>query len=83
MQKCLKSNTYQIWANLSFPLFLIEKEQKIELPEFKQHLNLIEKITNPKINKSEPAKPEKTKREKKESFFKRLFKGKKNKTENQ
>lgn len=78
MQLCTKSNTFDNWKNLTFPVpsFSTLKE---EVPEFKEHLNLIDKITNRKL---EPIKrPENMENSPhtttKEGFFKRLFKRKK------
>lgn len=79
MHSCLNSNTYNHWKNLHFPLPVIHYNEKEDLPEFKDHLNFIDKITNRKLEKVKH--PEVPRTEKKEGFFKRLFKGKRNKSE--
>lgn len=77
MKKCLQSDTYRHWNKLSFPEAPVMQEKNKEIPEFKEHLNLIDKITNRKLEKvKHPA--ETSIKEQKEGFFKRLFK-KKNK----
>lgn len=74
MQRCLKSDTYASWKDLSFPLAVMPRKKDIETPEFKDHLNFIDKITNKKLEKVHPASP--VEKPKKEGFFKRLFKRK-------
>ena len=81
MQRCLASHTYNYWQSLTFPMPMTDREKEFEVPEFKDHLNLIDKITNRKLDKiqrqdpTEEAQPEPVK---KEGFFKRLFKRKDN-----
>lgn len=80
MQRCLASDTYSRWKNLSFPMAMTNKDKELDAPEFKEHLNLIDKITNRKLEKvkREEATDDRTNvKEKKEGFFKRLFKRKK------
>lgn len=49
MQKCLKSPTYSYWSGLTFPFVSIQKEP--DMPVFKEHMNLIDRITNRKLEK--------------------------------
>lgn len=81
MQHCLASNTYSHWQSLTFPVAMTNKEKELEVPEFKDHLNIIDKITNRKLEKIQrqesAADEQQVESEKKEGFFKRLFKRKK------
>lgn len=81
MKQCLKSDTYSHWKSLSFPVVLSDQEKQPELPEFKDHLNLLDKLTNKKLDKvkRQEVREERSAPEKKEGFFKRLFKRKKEK----
>ena len=79
MRSCIQSDSYSQWQNISFPMMITDHVKKIDVPEFKNDLNLIEKITNHKLQKVET--PKIIKKEK-ESFFKRLFKRKKNDSSN-
>ena len=79
MQSCLKSDTYGTWNKLTFPIPQIYYKHEEEFPVFKDHLNFIDKITNRKLEKVKRA--EAPQDIKKESFLKRLFKRKKNKSE--
>lgn len=77
MQRCLQSDTYESWKNLSFPVITNISDKELEMPEFKDHLNLIDKITNRKLEKVKRTEiHEEPTPEKKEGFFKRLFKRK-------
>lgn len=77
MQSCLQSDTYKSWKNLSFPVITNIPDKELEMPEFKDHLNLIDKITNRKLEKVKRTEiHEEPATEKKEGFFKRLFKRK-------
>lgn len=77
MQECLQSDTYKFWKNLSFPVITNISDNELEMPEFKDHLNLIDKITNRKLEKVKRTEiQEEPATEKKEGFFKRLFKRK-------
>lgn len=78
MQRCLKSHTYDFWNKLQFPLVSTGSGPEGEKTEFKEHLNLIEKIKNRKLEKIQL--PEKPQKQKKEGFFRRLFR-KKDKTD--
>lgn len=71
MQRCLKSHTYAYWNNLSFPLVTMPWKQNVKVPEYKDHLNLIDKLTNRKLDKTPPME-----KPKKEHFFQRLFRRK-------
>lgn len=79
MQRCLASDTYSQWKSLSFPMAMTNKDKELDVPEFKDHLNLIDKITNRKLEKVKRQETDdKTDvKDKKEGFFKRLFKRKK------
>ena len=74
MIRCLNSPTYSYWNTLAFPIVTTSLEKELEVPEFKDHLNLIDKITNKKTDslKFPVNEEEKTKKEKR-GFFKRLF----------
>lgn len=81
MQRCLQSHTYNYWNNLTFPLAVMTQEKETDIPEFKEHLNLLDRMTNQKMDKierpenampQETAKDGRPKQEKK-GFFKRLF----------
>lgn len=79
MKRCEKSNTYSRWNGLGFPVPIANEKRLSDTPQFKEHLNLIDQITNRKLEKVDykdltPATPA---TEKKEGFFKRLFKRKK------
>lgn len=76
MIRCLNSPTYSYWENLSFPIITTSIEKRLDTPEYKDHLNLIDKITNKKTDPSErPADTVKddTPKKEKKGFFKRLF----------
>lgn len=76
MQRCLQSPSYQQWKNLSFPVVISIQEKEMQVPEFKDHLSLIDKITNRKLEKVKHPDQEEKSKEKKEGFLKRLFKRK-------
>lgn len=78
MQACLKDPLYSEWKKLTFPLAIYAQENEMQIPEFKEHLNLLDRITNHKIEKRQKLSEEDPEN-KKESFFKRLFKRKKEK----
>jgi len=81
MHHCLQSATYSNWKNLHFPMPVFHHNQSKELPEFKDHLNFMDKITNRKLENIKRPATLKDPHEKptREGFFKRLFKRKKNK----
>lgn len=81
MQQCLQSKSYGWWKTLSFPIMENSRKKDMEIPSFKEHLNLIDRITHRKMEKAKyPETCEKQDSSlKKESFFKRLFKRKKKK----
>lgn len=81
MQQCLQNNTYASWKSLSFPLVVSNQEKYPEVPEFKDHLNLLDKLTNHKLErvKHQEIREDDPSADKKEGFFKRLFKRKKDK----
>lgn len=79
MKRCLQSHTYQSWNSLTFPVVPQPEEKAEATPEFKENLNLLDRLTNKKLEKikrSETTSPEKKKE--RNNFFKRLF-GKKGK----
>lgn len=78
MQRCIASYTYENWNTLTFPLALPTDQKEMAVPEFKEQLNVIDKLTNRKLEKVKYPENQENKKERKESFFKRLF-GKKNK----
>lgn len=83
MRDCLQSHSYANWNNLTFPVPYLPRESDLEAPDFKEHMNLFDRIGNRKLEKREypveqeeqavPDEPEKTK---KKGFFRRLFGGK-------
>lgn len=77
MHRCVDSYTYENWNNLTFPVILPHDEKRMDIPEFKEQLNIIDKLTNRKLEKTEYPDLQEKKKERKEGFFKRLF-GKKN-----
>lgn len=80
MQHCLQNHSYSSWNNLSFPVVLPDREKDLKVPEFKDHLNLIDRMTNLKIEKlkrEEIQEDEQTVETPKEGFFRRLFKRRK------
>lgn len=77
MQRCLESNTYNYWNSLTFPMAFMPQETDLKVPEFKDHLNLLDRITNKKLEKVERPEvvPEKQESEKeKKGFFKKIGK---------
>lgn len=83
MQKCLQSANYRSWANLSFPMPRISV-QETDAPMFKERMNILEKLTNDKLDKVKH-KPSTETKEKK-GFFRRigdLFKKKDKNTKNE
>ena len=75
MQRCLKSPSYGFWNQLTFPIARQPQGTEMETPPFKDHLNLIEKISNRKLERVQPQEPTQEVREKK-GFFRRLFRKK-------
>lgn len=79
MQHCLQDDKYSHWKNLSFPVPQ-SITPSLDIPEFKDHLNFIEKINNRKLEKIKQQEQVKDQdqdqKTKKEGFFKRLFKRK-------
>ncbi len=71
MQKCLKSNTYAYWEKTSFPMPVLYKKEELEKPIFKDHMNILERIANQKIEKikrNDTVTPQKEKK----GFFRRI-----------
>lgn len=79
MKRCERSSTYSHWKNISFPIPIIEETNNLKIPQFKDHLNFFDKLTNRKSNKMNRVDTDSLSHisEKKEGFFKRLFKRKK------
>lgn len=74
MIRCLNSPTYSYWNSLAFPIVTTNLEKELEAPEFKDHLNLIDKMTNKKIELQKvPATDEGKSKKERKGFFKRLF----------
>ena len=78
MIKCLNSPTYAYWEQLAFPLVINSYEEELQIPEFKDHLNLIDRITNQKVEiktslSSQEEEKEETTVKAKKGFFKRIF----------
>lgn len=79
MKQYTASNRYSKWNNVGFPIPPLERNEHLDAPEFKEHLNLIEKLTNQKMQKVEiPSESGKQDvKPPREGFLKRLFKKKK------
>lgn len=79
MKRCEQSNTYSRWKNVSFPIPIMKETDDLKTPEFKDHLNFLDKLTNRKLDKVNQIETDSLSsgNEKKEGFFKRLFKRKK------
>ena len=79
MKRCERSNTYSRWKNISFPVPIMNDANNLKTPEFKDHLNFLDKLTNRKLDKVNHTEADtlSSGNEKKEGFFKRLFKRKK------
>lgn len=74
MIRCLNSPTYSYWNSLAFPIVTTNLEKELEAPEFKDRLNLIDKMTNKKIELQKvPATDEGKSKKERKGFFKRLF----------
>lgn len=72
MQRCLQSNTYAGWNSLSFPMAFPEDAQELDIPEFKDHLNVIDKITNKKLDRIEYPRTATDTVQEKRGFFKKI-----------
>ena len=73
MQECLQSNTYAYWSRLSFPVPPVEVEKELEVPTFKENINLWERLTNQKLEKVKKQDTEKdTESPKKKGFFRKI-----------
>lgn len=79
MKRCERSNTYSRWKNISFPVPIMNDADNLKTPEFKDHLNFLDKLTNRKLDKVNHTEVDSltSGNKKKEGFFKRLFKRKK------
>ena len=70
MQKCLRSDTYGQWAELSFPMPRAESEEELSVPAYKERLKLMEKLRNDKIDRPQAADSPEVKE--KRGFFRRI-----------
>ena len=52
MQECLQSNTYAYWSGLSFRSHPWMYKRIWKYPTFKENINLLERLTNQKLEKS-------------------------------
>lgn len=83
MQNCLQSNTYSYWENLSFPIPPMETQKELEVPTFKENINILDRLTNQKLEKvkHKEVDTEADDQPKKKGFFRKigdLFKKKEN-----
>ena len=73
MQECLKSGTYGYWANLSFPVPPSYAQKELEVPTFKENINIFEKLTNQKLEKVKHETTDvQTDTPKKKGFFRKI-----------
>lgn len=81
MQECLQSQTYHNWQHLTFPVIPAKQQKELEKPEFKDHMNLFDRISNKKLEKRAlPGPQDTTVKKEKKGFFRKignLFKKKK------
>ena len=83
MKRCEQSNTYSNWKNASFPVPIMEEADNLEIPEFKDHLNFLDRLTNRKLDKVSHIETDSlSNTEKKTGFFKRLLKRRKGRKPN-
>ena len=83
MQNCLQINTYSYWENLSFPVPPMETQKELEVPTFKENINILDRLTNQKLEKvkHKEVDTEADDQPKKKGFFRKigdLFKKKEN-----
>ena len=83
MQHCLQSNTYSYWETLSFPVPPMETQKELEVPTFKENINILDRLTNQKLEKvkHKEVDTETDDQPKKKGFFRKigdLFKKKEN-----
>ena len=73
IQECLQSNTYAYWSGLSFPVPPVDVQKDLEVPTFKENINLLERLTNQKLEKVKKQDTEKdTDSPKKKGFFRKI-----------
>lgn len=81
MQECLKNPEYKYWNRLTFPLVPSSEEKELDIPVFKEKMNLWDRMGNQKLEKRRLTHAQDTflKKEKKGLFRKigNLFKKKK------
>ena len=73
MQECLQSNTYAYWSDLSFPVPPADIQKELGVPAFKDNINLLERLTNHKleeVKKQDAQKDSDT--PKKKGFFRKI-----------
>ncbi|WP_251619893.1 transglycosylase domain-containing protein [Odoribacter lunatus] len=73
MQKCLQSPTYRAWQQLTFPLIPDSQQKKLDKPEFKENINLFDRLKNQKLEKRLPAtEQDSTPQKEKKGFFRKI-----------
>ncbi len=77
IRRCLDSPAYAYWKNITFPMPVVAPGKRPETPDFKERLNLMDKITHLQRPQTPAAPAEAPQNDKRENFFKRLFKRKK------
>ena len=74
---CFAESVKKILFKSLIPFALPPQQKETEIPTFKEHLNLLEKISNRKLEKvKHPGTTEEEKTKEKKGFFRRLFKKK-------
>ena len=71
MQQCLNSTTYSHWENAQFPLPVMEQNATSVLPSFKEEMNLLDKLSNRKVEKRKQTIADTLPKTKK-NFFQRI-----------
>lgn len=73
MQECLQSSTYDYWANLSFPVPPADTQKELEVPSFKENINILDRLSNQKLEKVKHKEADtETDQPKKKSFFRKI-----------
>lgn len=73
MQECLQSSTYDYWANLSFPVPPVDAQKELEVPAFKENINILDRLTNQKLEKVKHKEADtETDQPKKKGFFRKI-----------
>ena len=71
MQQCLNSTTYSHWEDAQFPLPVMEQNATSVLPSFKEEMNLLDKLSNRKVEKRKQTLADTLPKTKK-NFFQRI-----------